>query len=391
MSRVERRLRRRRRRRGVLVMGALLAVVGMVVFQALQWSAAREKKAIPPGQEVTITVSSGQSSVEIGRALREAGVVDSVNRFRDVAEERGLDSLLKPGEYKLVTGMSIDAVLEILAKGPSTGIPLTIPEGYTVAQIVDKLAATDQFTKAEVTKALKSKDLIVPLRPKGVTSLEGLLFPDTYGIEEDDTAVGVIQDMAEQLEVVLSRYQLSTAPQGLNAYQLLIVASMIEREAKVDADRPKIAAVIYNRLAAGKRLEIDATVEYAVGHAKLTAKDLQSHLAVQHLHQRRPAADPDRRPRRGRDQGRPPAGRRRLDLLRARQQGRRARLHQQLPGVPAPQGRGQGQGPALAVPVAAVRARGLVAGRGVVVAVPVAAESVCREADGGPGRCGPGG
>jgi len=276
VSRVERRLRRRRRRRGVLVMGALLAVVGMVVFQALQWSAAREKKAIPPGQEVTITVSSGQSSVEIGRALREAGVVDSVNRFRDVAEERGLDNLLKPGEYKLVTGMSIDAVLEILAKGPSTGTPLTIPEGFTVAQIVEKLAATDQFTKAEVTKALTSKDLIVPLRPKGVTSLEGLLFPDTYGIEEDDTAVGVLQDMAEQLEVVLSRYQLSTAPQGLNAYQLLIVASMIEREAKVDADRPKIAAVIYNRLAAGKPLEIDATVEYAVGHSKLTAKDLQS-------------------------------------------------------------------------------------------------------------------
>jgi UPF0755 protein len=273
---VERRLRRRRRRRGVLVMGALLAVVGMVVFQALQWSAAREKKAVPPGREVTITVSSGQSSVEIGRALREAGVVDSVNRFRDVAEERGLDSSLKPGEYKLVTGMSIDAVLELLAKGPSTGAPLTIPEGYTVAQIVDKLAATDQFTKDEVTKALKSKDLIVPLRPKGVTSLEGLLFPDTYGIEEDDTAVGVIQDMAEQLEVVLSGYQLSTAPQDLNPYQLLIVASMVEREAKVDADRPKIAAVIYNRLAAKKRLEIDATVEYAVNHSKLTAKDLQS-------------------------------------------------------------------------------------------------------------------
>jgi UPF0755 protein len=275
MSRVERRQRRRRRRRGVLVMGALLAVVGAVVFQALQWSAAREQKAAPPGQEVTITVASGQSSVEIGRALREAGVVDSVNRFRDVAQERGLDSLLKPGEYRLVTGMSIDEVLDILAKGPSTGVPLTIPEGWTVAQIVDKLAATDQFTKAEVEKALTSKDLIVNHRPKGVTSLEGLLFPDTYGIEEDDTAVGVIQEMLNQLEVVLSRHELSTAPQGLNTYQLLIVASMIEREAKVDGDRPKIAAVIYNRLAAGKRLEIDATVEYAVGHAKLSSKDLQ--------------------------------------------------------------------------------------------------------------------
>jgi UPF0755 protein len=276
VSRVERRLRRRRRRRGVLVMGLLLALVGLVVFQALQWSAARERKPVPPGQQVTITVNAGEGSVEIGRSLRDAGVVDSVNRFRDVAEERGLDGLLKPGTYELVTGMGIDAVLDILAKGPNTGIPLTIPEGFTVAQIVDELAATGQFTKAEVEKAVKSKDLIVPHRPKGVTSLEGLLFPDTYGVEPDDTAEGVVQDMLNQLEIVLSRYQLSTAPRGLSPYQLLIVASMIEREAKVAGDRPKIAAVIYNRLAAGKRLEIDATVEYAVGHAELTAKDLQS-------------------------------------------------------------------------------------------------------------------
>ena len=276
MSRVERRLRRRRRRRGVLIMGILLALAGGVVFQALQWSAAREENPVQPGRPVTITVASGQGSVEIGRALREAGVIDSVNRFRDVAEERGLDGLLKPGTYKLTTGMSIDAVLDILAKGPSTGTPVTIPEGWTVAQIADKLAGTEQFTRDEVEQALKSKDLIAPHRPKGVTSLEGLLFPDTYGIEPDDTPASVLQDMLIQLEVVLSRFQLSTAPRKLNPYQVLIVASMIEREAKVDADRPKIAAVIYNRLAAGKKLEVDATVQYAVGHSRLTRKDLGS-------------------------------------------------------------------------------------------------------------------
>ena len=276
MSRAERRLRTRRRRRGVLIMGLLVAVAGGVVFQALQWSAAREPKAVPPGRPVTITVRSGQGSVEIGRALRQAGVVDSVNRFRDVAEERGLDGLLKPGTYRLETGMGVDAVLDILARGPSTGVPFTIPEGYTVAQIVDTIAATRQFTKAELTRALTSKDLDVPYRPKGVTSLEGLLFPDTYGVEPDDTATGVLQEMLDQLETVLSRQQLSAAPRDLSPYQLLIVASMIEREAKVAADRPRIAAVIYNRLAAGKRLEIDATVEYAVGHSRLTARDLRS-------------------------------------------------------------------------------------------------------------------
>ena len=179
MSRVERRRQKRRRRRGVLVM--LLLVAGALGTGRL---ANRQKAippgrpvtiAVPPGQAVTITVLSGQSSVEIGRALRDAGVVDSVNRFRDVAAERGLDSSLRPGKYKLVTGMDIDAVLEILAKGPRTGVPFTIPEGFTVAQIAAKLAATEQFTEAEVDKALKSKDLIVKFRPKGETSLEGLL------------------------------------------------------------------------------------------------------------------------------------------------------------------------------------------------------------------------
>jgi UPF0755 protein len=275
MSRVERRLRKRRRRRGVLVMGLLLALAGLVVFQALQWSAARERKAPPPGQQVTFTVRAGEGSVEIGRNLRDAGVVDSVNRFRDVAEERGLDGLLKPGTYKLVTGMSIDAVLDLLARGPSTGTPLTIPEGWTVAQIAARLADTKQFTRDEVDKALESKDLIVPYRPEGETSLEGLLFPETYGIEDNDSAESVLQDMLSQLEIVMQRQDLSEIPRGLNTYQLLIVASMIEREAKIPADRARIAAVIYNRLAIGKPLEIDATVEYAVGHSKLTAKDLR--------------------------------------------------------------------------------------------------------------------
>jgi UPF0755 protein len=275
MSRVERRLRKRRRRRGVLVMGLLLALAGLVVFQALQWSAARERKAPPPGQQVTFTVRAGEGSVEIGRNLRDAGVVDSVNRFRDVAEERGLDGLLKPGTYKLVTGMSIDAVLDLLARGPSTGTPLTIPEGWTVAQIAARLADTKQFTRDEVDKALESKDLIVPYRPEGETSLEGLLFPETYGIEDKDSAESVLQDMLSQLEIVMQRQDLSEIPRGLNTYQLLIVASMIEREAKIPADRARIAAVIYNRLGIGKPLEIDATVEYAVGHSKLTAKDLR--------------------------------------------------------------------------------------------------------------------
>jgi UPF0755 protein len=275
LSRMERRQRRRRRVRGLAVMGLLAVVAGGVVAQALRWSAAREEK-VPAGQAVTVTIASGQGSADIGRTLRQAGVVDSVNRFRDVAEQRGLDGALKPGTYRLVTGMSIDAVLDILAKGPSVGVPFTIPEGFTVAQIVERVAATKRFSKQELAAALKSRQLTSPYRPKQVTSWEGLLFPDTYAIGPEDTAVSVLQAMLDQLDTVLSRYQLQAAPQNLKPYELLIVASMVEREAKVDADRPKIAAVIYNRLRARRPLQIDATVQYAVGRQRLTAADLRS-------------------------------------------------------------------------------------------------------------------
>src|SRR4029450_1132430 len=122
-------------------------------------------KPLPPGQPVTFTVRTGEGSVEIGRNLRDAGVVDSVNRFREGAEKRGLDGSLKPGTYRLFTGMSFDAVLDILARGPSTGTPLTIPEGWTVAQIAAKLAGTEQFTKDDVDKAVRGRSRNAPTGP----------------------------------------------------------------------------------------------------------------------------------------------------------------------------------------------------------------------------------
>jgi UPF0755 protein len=170
-------IRRGRQRRRRLIGGTASLVVLVLVAGALGTGrlANRQKAippgrpvtiAVPPGQEVTITVASGQSSVEIGRNLRDAGVVDSVNRFRDTAEERGLDSLLKPGTYRLVTGMSIDAVLDILARGPSTGVPLTIPEGWTVAQIAAKLAATEQFTRPRSTRPSRARTSSSPTGPR---------------------------------------------------------------------------------------------------------------------------------------------------------------------------------------------------------------------------------
>src|SRR6266540_2259191 len=273
-ERLERHRSRGRRRRGVVVFLLLMSVVCGVTFQAYRLTAHRPPK-FQPGLPVAFTVHPGDGSRGIGRALERAGVIDSAGRFRAVAEERGLDAALKPGGYQLKTGMNVDAVIDVLVRGPNLGPPFTVPEGFTVAQIVERIVAAHRFPRAEVVKALSSPNLDVPFRPKSVRILEGLLFPQTYHIDKQDTPVTVLQQMLDQLETVTSRYDLRAAPLHLTPYQVLVVASIIEREAKVPADRPRIARVIYNRMAAHQKLQIDATVQYALGTSRhLTAKDL---------------------------------------------------------------------------------------------------------------------
>lgn len=272
LTRTERRVHRRRRKRGLAIFGAFTLLTVAVLYGAFQFAGRSRAPEVPAGQPVTVTVLSGEGTREVADSLEQLGVVDSAGRFRRLAEARGLDSALRPGTYRLTTGMSPDQVLEILVKGPNTN-SLTIPEGFTQRQIADRLAAVGHFDRAAVQRALHDPKLISPYRPAG-KPLEGLLFPLTYRIDKDDTPTTVIQAMLDQLELVLTRYDLAGArPAGLqlSPYQVLIVASMIEAEAKVPGDRPKIAAVIYNRLKRDIPLQVDPTVQYAWvlrGHPK---------------------------------------------------------------------------------------------------------------------------
>jgi len=262
-SRAERRARRRRRSRGLVVVTVFLLLVSGVLYGAFKLTAGQDRPKAAAGRPVTLTVLAGQDTREIATELERLGVVDSAARFRRVAADRGLDSALRPGSYSLTTGMPVDQVLDIMARGPG-GIVLTIPEGLTQNQIVEKLVTVGRFKRAEVLAAMRDQKLISPYRPKG-KPLEGLLYPQTYQINKDDTPATVVQAMLDQLQAVLANYDLSVRPGGvkLTPYQVLVVASLIEREAKLDADRPKVAAVIYNRLRRKMPLQIDATIQYA--------------------------------------------------------------------------------------------------------------------------------
>ncbi len=277
VGRAERRARKRRRVRGIALMVVLLLVVMGVTFEAYRLTAGSHQPTVAAGQKVTITISPGESSIAIADALARAGVVSSAARFRAAADQRGVVGALKPGSYQLLTGMNLDDLLDLLVRGPAAGPRVTIPEGSTLAQIVARLAATKRFSTTQIQHALTSPDLSVPYRPKGTKTLEGLLFPLTYDINKGDTAVTVLQKMLDQLQAVMANYDLTAAPQHLTPYQVLIVASMIEREAKVPEDRPKIARVIYNRLANHQALQVDATLVYALqsGNRHLTDQDLK--------------------------------------------------------------------------------------------------------------------
>lgn len=266
---------RRRRRRGVW---AIAAFVLTVVMLAAAVGAYSLTSSGAPGGDVEVEVPGGASTSAIASALSEAGVISSPLVFRVLAKVRGLDGKLKAGRYTLRRGMGPQAALDALRAGPELKtVPVTIPEGYTVKQVAARVGARTHITEAAFSQAAQSGTIRAAIQPASSKSLEGLLFPDTYTVDERTDAAGLVRRMVQTFEEVTSGLDW-TVPEskGLSRYQALVIASLVEREAKVPEDRAKVAAVVYNRLAKGMRLEIDATVLYDLpAHKVPTRADLR--------------------------------------------------------------------------------------------------------------------
>jgi UPF0755 protein len=244
---------------------------------------------IEPGQPVVLEVPRGTTQRAVGDRLEELGVISSSTRFRLDAESVDLARSLQPGEWDLVTGMGTDEVIARLVAGPDRrlGSRFTIPEGLTVEQTLDRLA--DQFDHLDVadfrailderTAAGGNVDGVLRLPdwvpepaergPEVIEPYEGLLAPQTFDMDEDATALQVLQRMVNHLASVNDQIAAEEVEAlealGLTRYDALILASLIERETRVDAERELVAGVITNRLDRGMRLQIDATVLYARG------------------------------------------------------------------------------------------------------------------------------
>ena len=217
------------------------------------------------GREVAVVIEPGSSASTIAETLAEAGVIKAAWLFRLYSRVKGTAKNLKPGEYVFRTDMSYGAVVAILEKGPKIEITrVTLPEGKTVRETARILAKAGFTAEEFLAEATSGKHKVYNQRA-GLKNLEGFLFPKTYDFKEGTTA-------SQALDILLGQYERETktldwsraSRLGVNAYEIMIIASMIEREAQVPQDRAKIARVIYNRIERGMRLQIDATVQYGI-------------------------------------------------------------------------------------------------------------------------------
>ncbi|HSG79829.1 MAG TPA: endolytic transglycosylase MltG [Acidimicrobiia bacterium] len=241
-----------------------------------------DETLVAPGLPVQVDIPIGASAGEIGSALAEAGVVSSSADFeRAVRAQRATDRL-QAGVYEMETGMEVDEVIALLVEGPAQAdiFRITVIEGLRVDQTLASLARQTEYDEDAFAEALLDGSVTSDLLQDEAVSLtdwEGLLFPDTYEVTSDYTPAQILQVLATTTDRRVAGIDWTRLEDaGYTSYDGLVIASLIEREVRVDAERPLVASVIMNRLEDGMLLQIDATVVYAVGGGVevLTADDL---------------------------------------------------------------------------------------------------------------------
>jgi uncharacterized YceG family protein len=218
--------------------------------------------------EVRVQIPTGASVTQIGDILEENDVISSAFFFRARVTLGGDRGDLKPGSYRLERDMSYGAAIDALSEGPPKDIvTITIPEGKSraeIAPIVESAGLSGSYEEASASAPgfnLRRYDA------GAAESLEGFLFPATYELKSDATAQDLVAKQLEAFEDQFASVDLSYAKRkNLTPYDVLIIASMVEREASVAEDRPLIASVIYNRLRSGIPLGIDATLRFALNN-----------------------------------------------------------------------------------------------------------------------------
>jgi UPF0755 protein len=213
----------------------------------------------PGGDAVTVEIPEGATGAAMGSVLQEAGVVASVEAFTQAFSENPAASSIQPGTYQLQLEMRAADAVSRLVSGEKVETTVTIPEGFTVAQVLDRVASVTAIPRDELQAALEDPEAVgLPAVAEG--NAEGWLFPKTYTVQPDDDATVVMAAMIEQ-----TKNELTTLGVPEDQWQdVLTKASIVEKEAPDDY-RGEVARVIENRLDRGSPLGMDAIDAYGRG------------------------------------------------------------------------------------------------------------------------------
>ena len=255
---------------------SLLASAGL----GARWVERQIHPGGPLGAEVVVTIPPGSSTARIGDLLQRKGVVADGRVFRWYVKLLGRGPF-EAGDFTFRRRSDLKRVVDVLERGPDVRRDrITIPEGLTLDQIAARVGRLPGRSAEKFKQVAGSGSVRSQLQPAGTTNLEGLLYPDTYYVTDGDDEAKILGRMVARFDQVAGELGYVGAPQavGRSPYEAVIVASMVEREAKVAEDRPKVARVIYNRLQRDMLLQVDATLIYGLGGDKprLLNTDLES-------------------------------------------------------------------------------------------------------------------
>lgn len=270
----------------VIVAVLLVGAGGFLLFRG--FFGGQGGKGVAAGQEVTVVIPEGSLGNAIADELVNSGVLPDTKTFTQAVQELNADQSLRSGTYRFVTGSDPKAVVRQLMSGPNSGEgQLQVPEGYTTSQIADLVEKSLGIPRSDFLAQAKASNYVKDypfLKEAANDSLEGFLYPKTYDLAgQDVTADTVIRCMLSQFETEKESFDIESAREliykryGLNAtaYDLLKIASIVEKEVGSHEDAAKVASTIYNRLAKNMALQSDATMMYVTG-GTVTASDLET-------------------------------------------------------------------------------------------------------------------
>lgn len=274
----------------LLVVLAVMGVVaaGFLVVPKLFQRNQPVADEYPSGEEVIVVIPDGSGGAAIAQLLIDNHVISDESAFYQEVQKQNADTNLKSGTYQFITGATISEVVKQLVSGPNaTQYQLKLAEGLTVSQTAANVESQLGISADEFLGQAKASNYVDDypfLENVSDDSLEGFLFAKTYSMSDDDaSADAVIRTMLDQYNTEVASLDMAKARDTLRErygidisdYGLIKVASIIEKEAVTEEDRPLVASVIYNRLSIGMAIQSDATMMYVTG-GEVTADDLQT-------------------------------------------------------------------------------------------------------------------